>query len=240
MIKNPGEAAKKKKTAEKDQMLKIVTMLLVLLLASLSVGHTSFSKTLESASFIEDEIINKNRLILANAECSPAPNIANITATGDKNKTGIEVTIKGVNLLCENLYLEVIATISKAMNADSITKQYKLSVVARSQEETQVSAFIKADEVVKRGQDLFVGVVILQDDGNFTEAAGSTSVRVKGFEAEKVDDKGPAATGIGKLAKTLLTVAQVILIVMLVLFVVIAVISFACICYRRKKSENRK
>ncbi|KAA6389850.1 MAG: hypothetical protein EZS28_014621, partial [Streblomastix strix] len=209
----------------------------------------------ESSSFSEAGVENKNKWVLADRDTCKitgslgqenillfAPQIQSIKATGNTDKTGIDVVIEGKSLFkCSKLNLQVSSVSQQTMNADAV-KQYKLADVATSWDDTQVSAFIKADEVVKRGLTLVVSVLVQTADNSLQDAettsGGSNTVVVRGFEAEKESEKGETATGIGKLIKTLMTIGLVILIVSLVVFVVVALVTVGCIIYRRKHSSS--
>ncbi|KAA6376104.1 MAG: hypothetical protein EZS28_028371, partial [Streblomastix strix] len=139
----------------------------------------------------------------------------------------------------------VVSLKSESGQNDDTVKQYKLEDFATVWEnDTQVTAFIKADEFVKRGLTLVVSVLVQTADNSLQEAqlvaGGSNTVVVEEFEGEMIQEEAESGMGIGKILRTLMIVGLVILIVALVVMVVIALITVGCIIYRNNHSSSRE
>ncbi|KAA6392500.1 MAG: hypothetical protein EZS28_011975, partial [Streblomastix strix] len=211
----------------------------------------------ESSSFSEVEpdgkagSISRNKWVLADgATCKITgslgqekmllytPQIQSIKATGNTEKTGIDVVIEGKSLFgCGKLYLQVSAVSQQVMNADAV-KQYKLEDVATTWDsDTSISVSIGADELVQRGKKLTVSVLVQTADNSLHDAelaaGGSNTVEVSGFEAEKeheveVEPKSGLSTG----ALIGIIVAAVAVVVIIVIVII------CCVCCWKKSSSS--
>ncbi|KAA6404028.1 MAG: hypothetical protein EZS28_000459, partial [Streblomastix strix] len=160
------------------------------------------------------------------------PEIQSITAKGNKDKTGIDVELKGKSLFkCGKLFLMVILKSQPALNDDITSKEYPLEDVAQTwDDEETFSASIQEDDLVKKGVKLSVSVQTETKDGSHQDAEvtgdGNNLVDVQWF------DKSGLSTGA--------LVGIIVVIVIVAAFVVIIIIIVLYYLNKRSKTETKE
>ncbi|KAA6354828.1 MAG: hypothetical protein EZS28_049645, partial [Streblomastix strix] len=159
------------------------------------------------------------------------PEIQSITAKGNKDKTGIDVELKGKSLFkCGKLFLLVSLKSQSALNDDITSKEYPLEDVAQTwDDEETVLATILEDDLVKKGVKLSVSVRTETKDGSHQDAeiigGGKNIVDVEGF-------------GKGGLTTTVLII--IIVVVVVVVLVIVIVLIIVCVYCMHKRSQAEK
>ncbi|KAA6370983.1 MAG: hypothetical protein EZS28_033490, partial [Streblomastix strix] len=159
------------------------------------------------------------------------PEIQSITAKGNKDKTGIDVELKGKSLFkCGKLFLIVSLKLQSAKNNDITSKEYPLEDVAQTwDDEETVLATIQEDDLVKKGAKLSVSVRAEIKDGSHQDAeiigGGKNTADVEGF------GKGGVTTTV------LIIIIVVVVVVVLVLVIVLIIVCIYCM-HKRSKVEK--